>query len=194
MINFRLILLVFFLFITGCAQQIQKSTPPNDNWRDQLQAVEKFSAEGKMAFISTQKRQSANFVWDQHASEYSLDLNTFIGTNVLRLKNEVSGVELEVDGKHYQGDDAQRLVYELTGWLLPLSQPDAWLLGKLETGSQVDELNRVVSTTWVSPDTRQWRIRYDEYRAEYGIWLPTRITLEHDSLKVKLMINQWQIK
>ncbi len=147
-----------------------------------------------MAFISTQKRQSANFVWDQQGSDYSLDLNTFIGTNVLRLNNTGAGVELEVYGEHYQGDDAQHLVYQLTGWLLPLSQPQAWLLGKREAGSQVDKLNRVVSNTWVSPDNRQWRIRYDEYRAEYGIWLPTRITLEHDSLKVKLMINQWQIK
>ncbi|WP_105265613.1 lipoprotein insertase outer membrane protein LolB [Pseudoalteromonas sp. T1lg76] len=194
MINFRLILLVFFLFITGCAQQIPKSTTPDDNWRQQLATISHFSAEGKMAFISPQKRQSANFVWQQQNKDYELDLNTFIGTNVLRLQKQGEQVHLEVDDEHYQDQNAQQLVYRLSGWLLPLAEPQSWLLGQLESDAELDELERVRSAHWLSPDQRRWQIRYEEYEAINGVWLPTRITLVHESLRVKLLINQWQVQ
>ncbi|MFY8272787.1 lipoprotein insertase outer membrane protein LolB [Pseudoalteromonas sp. SSDWG2] len=194
MINFRLILLVFFLFITGCAQQIQKTTPPDNNWRERLQRVEQFSAQGKMAFISAKKRQSANFVWQQQNDDYGLDLNTFIGTNVLRLNKHATTVDIEVDGEYYQGDDPQRLVYQLTGWLLPLSQPERWLLATMTENAQLDELGRVISSSWTSPDNRQWQIQYRDYQAQFGVWLPKSITLVQDNLKIKLLINQWQVQ
>ena len=147
-----------------------------------------------MAFISPQKRQSANFVWQQQNKDYELDLNTFIGTNVLRLQKQGEQVLLEVDDEHYQDSNAQQLVYRLSGWLLPLTEPQSWLLGQLESDAQMDELKRVRSAHWLSPDQRRWQIRYEQFEAINGVWLPTRITLVHESLRVKLLINQWQVQ
>ena len=195
MINFRLILLVFFLFLTGCVQTIPESTPPSDTWRTSLKQIKHFRSEGKMAFISPQKRLSANFVWQQQDDEYSLDLNTFIGTNVLRLKRHPYIVELDIDGEQYQGHNAQSLVYRLSGWLLPLDTPEQWLLAAYDAESaQFDQQQRVRSACWLSPDNRQWQIRYQNYEAIQGVWLPTRITLSHDTLRVKLLINEWQLQ
>ena len=147
-----------------------------------------------MAFISPRKRQSANFVWQQQAANYTLDLNTFIGTNVMHLARSDADVRLEVDGEQYQGDNAQILVYQLTGLDLPLSQPQEWLLAQRQDNAQIDELGRITSRTWVSSDKRQWQINYADYQPWYGVWLPSRITLTHDSLRVKLLINHWQVQ
>ena len=194
MISFRLILLVFLLFITGCAQQISTSTAPNEQWREQLSQVKEFNAEGKMAFISPEDRQSANFIWQQIDQDYSLSLNTFIGTNVLKLTQQDQLASVLYDGKEYQSADAQQLVYQLSGWVLPMDEPQQWLLGNITAqDAQFDQLQRLTQASWQSPNGLTWQIKYSNYEAHKGVWLPSRISLIQQNIRVKLQINDWQL-
>lgn len=194
MISFRLILLVFLLFITGCAQQISTSSVPNEQWREQLSTVKDFNAEGKMAFISPEDRQSANFIWQQLDKDYSLSLNTFIGTNVLKLTQQDQLASVLYDGKEYQSADAQQLVYQLSGWVLPMDEPQQWLLGNIAAqDAQFDQLQRLTQASWQSPNGLTWQIKYSNYEAYNGVWLPSRISLIQDNIRVKLQINDWQL-
>lgn len=57
----HLILLMFFLFISGCAQRITEQDAPQTDWRSQLEAQKNWKASGKVAFIAPDDRQSVNF-------------------------------------------------------------------------------------------------------------------------------------
>ena len=57
----HLILLMFFLFISGCAQRITEQDIPQTDWRLQLEAQNNWKVSGKVDFIAPNDRQSVNF-------------------------------------------------------------------------------------------------------------------------------------
>ena len=38
-----------------------------------------------------------------------------------------------------------------------------------------------------------WQVAYDEYMAVQRRWLPRRLTLTHQQLRLRLVINVWQL-
>ena len=61
--KFHLIIIVFFLFIAGCAQKIPKNVDINPHWRTLIDEQETWQVRGRIAFISPKSRQSAQFNW-----------------------------------------------------------------------------------------------------------------------------------
>lgn len=193
MIKSRLILLVFFLFINGCAQQIQQQSVPKKDWQQQLSHLQHFSISGKLAFISTKKRQSANFHWLQNNENYQLKLTSFIGTQILQLQRTAEQAELEIDGNYHQDNNAQALIARLTGWILPLDNSANWLKGDITPTEQTrDQFGRLLDARWQSPSGEVWQISYANYIALQGVWLPQSITLTQQGVKIKIKISTWQ--
>ena len=65
LIRHYLILFTLFLFLAGCAHQIDTKTTLYDDWKPRLAAQKTWQAQGKLAFISPDERQSANLNWQQ---------------------------------------------------------------------------------------------------------------------------------
>lgn len=188
-----MILLIILLFLSGCAQKI---SPPNElysQWQAQLAAERTFSVNGKIVFISTEKRQSASLNWRSSETETKLNLSSFIGTNILSMAQTEAGVSIEIDGETYQGDNAQQLIYRLTGFNLPFVNGDEWLKGLSKSeNAQFDDNARLLSTTLYDSYQSPWQLSYDNYQQQDGYWLPHSIRLSNDELTIKLRVNAWQ--
>lgn len=193
MIRYHLILLIILLFLSGCAQKI---SPPNElysQWQAQLAAERTFSVNGKIVFISTEKRQSASLNWRSSETETKLNLSSFIGTNILSMAQTEAGVSIEIDGETYQGDNAQQLIYRLTGFNLPFVNGDEWLKGLSKSeNAQFDDNARLLTTTLYDSYQSPWQLSYDNYQQQDGYWLPHSIRLSNDELTIKLRVNAWQ--
>ncbi len=192
LIRLYLILLTFFLFLSGCAQQIRPQTALYDDWKSQLSQQSNWQVEGKLAFISSDERQSVNLNWQQQEQLNQLILTSFIGTRVLALTQNSHGAELEYDDHIYHDINASRLLARLTGFNIPMDSADHWLKGTVNDPSlQVDELGRAKNVTWHSTDGDQWQISYADYQQYAGFWLPTRLTLKHHDIKIKIQLYEW---
>ncbi len=192
LIRLYLILLTFFLFLSGCAHRIDQQTALYANWKDQLSQQSNWQVEGKMAFISSQERQSANLNWQQKEELNQLILTTFIGTRVLALKQSAEGAELEYDDQVFYDQNASALLHRLTGFTIPLENAEHWLKGTATDESlQVDELGRAKSITWQDTDGSQWDISYGDYQQHAGFWLPKKLTLKHRDIKIKIQLYEW---
>ncbi|MDO6464156.1 MULTISPECIES: lipoprotein insertase outer membrane protein LolB [Pseudoalteromonas] len=193
MIRQYLILFLFFLFLGGCAHQIDTKTTLYDDWKPRLSAQKTWQVEGKLAFISPEERQSANLNWQQTAKTNNLILTTFIGTRILSLKQTVNGAELEFDGDEYFDTNASALLKRLTGFTLPVDNADNWLKGTIEDQSLVvDELGRAKQVLWFDKTGKKWQIDYGTYIQSNGYWLPTKLTLKHQQIKIKIQLYDWQ--
>lgn len=193
MIRYHLILLIILLFLSGCAQKISPPNELNTQWQSQLAAARTFSVNGKIVFISTEKRQSATLNWRSDDAQTKLNLSSFIGTNILSMAQDANGVSIEIDGETYQGDNAQQLIYRLTGFNLPFVNGDDWLKGLSHSNSaQYDTENRLLSTTLFDSYQSPWQLAYDNYKQQDGYWLPYSIRLSNDNLTIKLRVNSWQ--
>lgn len=190
-----LILFMFFLLLGGCAHQIDTKTTLYDDWKPRLAAQETWQVEGKLAFISPEERQSANLNWQQTTNSNNLILTTFIGTRILSLKQTANGAELEFDGDEYFDTNAAELLKRLTGFTLPVDNADNWLKGTIDDQSLVvDELGRAKQVLWFDNAGKKWQIDYGTYVQNAGYWLPTKLTLKHQQIKIKIQLYDWQFK
>ncbi|WP_084622697.1 lipoprotein insertase outer membrane protein LolB [Pseudoalteromonas citrea] len=193
MTQFHLILLMFFLFISGCAQKISPIDSENPQWKNQLKEQTNWHARGKLAFISPQERQSANFNWQLSNDKQHLILTSFIGTRLLELTEHKDYSELSYDGKIYKDDNSSALIKRLSGFTLPMSQAPYWLTGTVVNDTnEYDDQQRLIATTWVDPQGQVWHAKYQTYKLYEKMWLPSRMTLSHQNLTVKLQLNEWQ--
>ena len=186
-------LAVTFLFLAGCAQQSNLKTDIYDDWKPRLANQKSWHVKGKLAFISPQERQSANLNWQQTPKTNNLVLTSFIGTRILQLKQTTQGAELEFDDKQYWDTNASRLLKRLTGFELPVDDVDSWIKGTCDDQTLlVDELGRAKQVLWFDNQGRKWQIDYANYSQNSGYWLPTKLTLKNQKIKIKIQLYEWQ--
>ncbi len=187
------ILAMFFLFLAGCAQKRNLETTTYENWKTHLAEQSIWQVEGKLAFISPDERQSANLNWQQSQNNNNLVLTTFIGTRILSLKQTANTAELNYDGEQYFDTNATALLKRLTGFALPVNNADSWLKGTIDDQTlKVDQLGRAKSVLWFDSTGKQWQIEYASFVQKSGYWLPSRLTLTHQKIKIKIQLYDWQ--
>lgn len=189
-----LILIMFFLFLSGCANKTTTITTIYNDWKPRLAAKKTWQVHGKLAFISPQERQSANLNWQQRENSNDLVLTSFIGTRILLLKQTQKGAELEFNGEQYSDSNAAELLRRLTGLSLPVNNADNWLKGTISDESlYVDNLNRAKHVLWFDSNGIKWQIDYASYIQKEGYWLPTKLTLKNQKIKIKIQLYDWQL-
>jgi outer membrane lipoprotein LolB len=193
LIRHYVILIITFLFLGGCAQQLSDKTVVYDNWKGQLTNQKTWRVQGKLAFISPDERQSANLNWHQQENSNNLVLTSFIGTRILQLKQSRDIAELEFDDKVYVDSNASALLKRLTGFALPVNNASDWLKGTIDSHTlQVDELGRAKQVLWIDNEGKQWQINYTNYIQSAGFWLPTNLTLKHQKIRIKIQLYDWR--
>lgn len=189
-----LILFIFFLFISGCAQKISTVDYIYPDWKTRLDQQTQWQVQGKMAFISTEQRQSANLNWQHDERNSDMVLTSFIGTRILSLQQNPQGAVLEYDGNTYTDQDASRLLYRLTGFSIPLDNAAKWLKGTAQNEqASFDEQGRLKTLLWQAENGQQWHITYANYRKQDGYWLPEKLTLKNQHIRIKIQLNDWQL-
>lgn len=189
----HLILLMFFLFISGCAQRITEQDVPQTGWRSQLEAQKNWKASGKVAFIAPDDRQSVNFNWQLKASRQHLILSSFIGTQLLELIEHESHSEMAYQDEQYIDQSSSELIARLSGFQLPFEKAPLWLTGAIRSDhNQYDPQSRLKSAKWTDEQGKTWLINYQSYQMVDGFWVPKRISLTQDKLRIKIQLNSWQ--
>jgi outer membrane biogenesis lipoprotein LolB len=74
----------------------------------------------------------------------------------------------------------------------PLASFHYWLLGVSDPASVADEhlddQQRLIHLVQSG-----WRVDYSDYVQSSGRWLPGRITLQSGTVRLKLVVNNWQV-
>ncbi|MCF2949740.1 lipoprotein insertase outer membrane protein LolB [Paraglaciecola aquimarina] len=192
----RLSVFCLTLVLFACAQtpipqaqlnsvQHQKSLSEFKNWQ----------IKGRLGFKSPNKKQSANFSWQQKQSEYKLNLTSVIGTSILKMYGDKNQVTLEADDEVHQDSNASFLIWRMTGWQIPVEQFPIWIKGQITQNA--DFINAEQGwVTQIQPNCDQcedWLINYDNYKLVGDTWLPHTITFLNRSNNNQLLIrvNSW---
>ncbi|WP_406666553.1 lipoprotein insertase outer membrane protein LolB [Gallaecimonas sp. GXIMD1310] len=181
--KYSLIVLLTLLF-AGCA------SAPQGQWPAPSAPLNRYALLGKVAIITPKERHSANLYWQHLGQQYSLKLTSFLGTRILSLDGQPGQVTLVNGDGTYHDSDPQRLLYRLTGWQLPISSFNHWLLGQAGSHDTVTAHN--AQGQLQSLASGPWQVRFSHYQQQAGRWLPGALSIRRDSLFIKLQINQWQ--
>ncbi|MFB9134971.1 lipoprotein insertase outer membrane protein LolB [Vibrio olivae] len=197
--QFRMVwLLLFALLMAGCSSLKESTT--NVEWQahqQKLAAITDYRASGKLGYISPQERQSLNFTWRRSPQRSELRLSTFLGQTVLNMTITPSGAHVETyDDQKLDADNAEQLIYRLTGLVMPVAPLSSWLLG---APNQADnyQLNQTHTLSWLEKDLngQRWHLDYLRYQDHpfngLATPLPSKLKLTQNNITINLVISKW---
>lgn len=187
--------MVLFL-LAGCASQapVEDGNRQAGQWERQQAEVEAFDTWtmiGKAGLRTSQENQSANLDWSQHPHYFRMLISGPFGGGRSVLEGREGRFSLTTGEGRFEAETPEALMEEQLGWSLPVSAMPDWVRGlpgdhasyQLET----DELG--------FPRNLQqdgWEIDYRDWEEVEGMWLPRRLVMNYDDVRITLVVNQWR--
>lgn len=188
--------LALIVLLAGCATQAptQKEERHPGDWRTQqsnLEALDTWTAAGKVGIRTPDDSQSANLDWTQRADQYRISVSGPWGTGRNTLKGNGRQVTLTNGDGTFQAPTPEELMAQQMGWSLPLSSLVYWVRGLPDPRSPHRTSEDDVGFP-ATMDQAGWHIDYRDWSQADGLWLPRRIVMTYDDLRTTLVINRWQ--
>jgi outer membrane lipoprotein LolB len=153
---------------------------------------------GRIALQMDDEAWQLNMRWQRFPEQQQIDVSGPIGMGAVRMLIDTNGAQLrDASQMEYSADNAQELLWQTTGWLLPLDNLSWWLRGLPVPGKQqqmkLDGQGRLGTLTQDG-----WQLSVLEYEEQQGMLLPHLIELHNvngdthgKSMRLRLVIRQW---
>ncbi len=162
-----------------------------------LHAQPDWAFQGRVAVSKGKDGGSGRIDWKQEGRRYVVELSAPVTRQSWKLTGDTHSEAGRLDGLAggtRDGEDAQQLLLEATGWDIPVNQLPEWIRGLVAGDAAGPE--RVERDGEGRPRRMQqmgWQVQYlDWYPAEAGRpALPRRIEASSGDAKVRLLVDQW---
>lgn len=209
---------IFFIagiFLSACTTKPSLEQLAIINLNQNLAQLTHWKLSGKIAWISPTERKSAYINWQQQGQAFTFSISNVLGISGGTMSYDGDTAILKADGEQYSDPSPAQLIYNLTGWDLPLSALQYWMKGASNESGRVlsNQSFSVVSSvtryenglikqliskcneeqTSCSP----WQIDYQVYKDciinGVSYQLPSAITLTNltSTAKVKIKVSKW---
>jgi len=194
--------LIAALLLAACATHPVAPSPPRAglSWtqrRAQLIGVaERFTLNGRLAASHGTTGISAGIHWEEHGADARLSLSGPLGLGGARVQLTGSTLSLQTsDGRTLSGDAAAAELTRQLGFDPPLASLRFWVIGTPDPtptddagAISLDDQQRLTQLV-----QEGWTIHYDAYMSAAGQWLPRRLTVSREDLRLRLVIEDWQV-
>jgi outer membrane lipoprotein LolB len=183
----------FILFYCGALSACVTNRPaaPSLQWQQrvsELQLASAWQLDGRAAAALGSQGWQATLNWRQVDIYAEVRLAGPFGIGALLLKQEPDGISLNGAPP---SDAVLSQLQERLGFALPLDNLRFWLLGVPDPNSPFtlarNDQDRARQLTQAG-----WSIAYDRYAPVAGDLLPARLTLSHDDVRVRIIIDHWE--
>lgn len=162
-----------------------------------VRAAPQWSFQGRVAVSKGKNGGNGRIDWQQQALAYVVELSAPVTRQSWKLSgdshNEAGRLE-GLDGGPREGEDAQQVLLEATGWDIPVNQLPAWVRGlPADDAEPAEQLDR-------DAEGRPRRVRQMGWEIQYLDWypaqadrpaLPRRIEAVNGDAKVRLLVDHW---
>jgi outer membrane lipoprotein LolB len=189
------------LWLAGCVTAPPRPAAPAgwESRRLQLQAVSRFSLDGRIAAAVGQEGFNASLAWAQRGSLSDLTLRAPLGFGSAQVTRDGADIRLRSSrGQNLSGTLATDELARRLGFEPPLDSLRYWVLGVPDPSRPaVETLGPDVGRGLAALEQDGWRVEYGEYKA-FGAaaleaLLPRRLTLTRTGIRLRLVIDHWKL-
>ncbi|WP_413739013.1 lipoprotein insertase outer membrane protein LolB [Sodalis sp. RH21] len=169
-------------------------------WRQHEQSVAQlthYQTRGSFAYISGSQKVYARFNWQQTGPDrYRLLLTNPLGSTELDLNVQPGMAQVTNNqGKKYISDNPQEMITKLTGMNIPLENLRKWMLGLPGDASDftLDDRGLLKQVNY-DQDGHKWTVTYLGYRDDTQPALPANLELHQGEQRIKLKMDNWNLK
>jgi outer membrane lipoprotein LolB len=183
--------------LAGCRTLPPAPLNPSAPWaarRPQLQALEHFQLKGRVALSAGGNGFNANLRWSQQQARSQIALEGPLGVGGMQITAD--GAQLDVVTAHGERISNEAARAELTarlGFDVPLESLRYWVLGVPDPAQPAEESLDGAQQRLATLIQDGWHIAYNDYTSAAGEILPSRMTLERESVRVRLLVEDWQL-
>lgn len=196
----RLFVWFFIIFVSGCATRLPQPEGTVDlpEQLARLNNINVWTISGKLAIKHPEQSLSANLRWQTQQQDFEFRLSNFLGITLVDMQNSRDGAVLEADGETYRDPSASLLLYQMTGWDIPVNQLLSWIKGvpKATDSYQLDEHGLVSMLKPACQQCAGWIVNYSKYQQVDDVWLPHALTLTNPQQPehlIKIRIDKWKL-
>ena len=171
--------------------------PAGESWearRPQLQSREHFALRGRVAVAAGAEGFNASLRWTQDGARSQVTLEGPLGVGGAQIT--ATGNELSVITSRGQRLDSEAARAELTqrlGFDPPLASLRYWVLGVPDPALPATEALDPGQQRLTALTQAGWHVDYNIYTSASGQSLPARLTLQRDAVRVRLLVDDWQL-
>ncbi|PCJ30493.1 MAG: outer membrane lipoprotein LolB [Moraxellaceae bacterium] len=193
----QLLLAGLLMLLAGCGLLQIPPTPQlpatSVNWVEHVRALtlmDEWHIKGKIGIKQGSDGGSAYIDWIQSQDSFHITLSGPFGQGTTIISGNKSGAKLENSEGSFIAETPEQLLYEHSGWQIPISNLLYWIKGLPEPKSQSDTTtNDIGLISTLHQDG--WNLRFDRYQNAPKHPLPHKIKILSDNLKVTLLVKQW---
>lgn len=190
------------LLLAGCTAQPVRAPAPAaaDPARAQAEARQRaglrdWTLAGRIAASNGRQGGSGRIDWRQRGAAYSISVSAPVTRQSWRLSGDAAGARLEgLEGGPRESADVEALLYQATGWNVPVRALADWVrgigapaLGPAELAYGADGLPARLRQDGWTIDYRDWR------PVAGGPVLPGRVEAVRGEAKVRLVVDAWTL-
>lgn len=157
-------------------------------------AQTRWQLSGRIAVSNGEDGGNAEVDWQQDGPRYDLRLRAPVTGKNWRLYGDAASATLEgLRPQALHGRHAAELLAREANWQLPVAELEYWVRGLRAPGSRAelvfDEAQRPVQLIQAG-----WTIEYRDYFAEHAPALPRKVFATKGKQRVRLFIEDWQLR
>ena len=192
----RILLLSMILIVAACVPPPVRRAPDAALLQAQaareaaLAAHPDWSLSGHIAISDGMDGGSGRIDWKQHGTDFDIHLSAPVTRQSWRLVREAGRVRLEgLEGGTLEGTDAEALLYQALGWMVPVDALASWARGaRASSDAQLafgaDSLPSLLTEDGWSVEYRAWDAGGDPPR-------PKKVFAAQGESKVRLSVDRW---
>ncbi len=185
--------------LAGCVTRPPGSTVVLDAaaGRALLANLGHFTFEGRVAANTASGGTQASLAWEQQEATSLLRLSGPLGMGVTRLRLAAGDIVITNSrGEQLEGDAALAALGTQVGMQPPFEALRYWVLGLPAPDSAASE-SLDADGRLAALAQQGWDVTFDEYRAhslpQGQVQLPRRLTARHDDLRLRIVIDRWNL-
>ena len=167
---------------------------PWEQRRPLLQARDHFELKGRVAIAVGDQGVNANLQWTQAGARTQVTLEGPLGVGAVRIS--AAGNDLSIvnaDGQRLDSDAAHAELVARLGFDPPLQSLRYWIQGVPDPAAPATETPQPGQQRLAALAQAGWSILYTSYMAVGNEWLPARLTVQRDSVRVRLLVDGWRL-
>ena len=192
----KLLCAVVVVMLASCrtVPTVQQPVPAGAAWevrRPELQARDKFELKGRVAVATGSEGFNARLRWTQNGRQTRMSLDGPLGAGGVQVSSDGSDLSIVTSrGQRLDSDAARAELANRLGFDPPLESLRYWILGVPEPGHPAQET--VDSQQRLSAlEQDGWQIQYTDYLSVGGEWLPSKLTLQRQGVRVRVVVDGW---
>lgn len=191
--------LCLLLLLSACATRLPE--PAAVDWESHSAAVaelQTWQLGGRLNVLQNRQSDTVTLNWSQQDSGFDLNLSGTLGLGAVHVYGTPSLVTVEKSGEApLTLPGLAALTQEYFGFEFPAAQLLYWVRGipdpALPAATTFDASQLLATLEQRDPAGQVWVLTYDRYQAVGALFLPGRIRVQREGLRLTFLIDAWTL-